>query len=62
MPLAPAVRPAQSGLSSPDVVALLASHRAGGGTDAAAMKMPASEVVLREQEVVGDGERDATVM
>jgi hypothetical protein len=58
-PLAPAAATVVGLLSSLDVVAFLASHRAGGGTDAAAMKTPAGDVVPREQAVVQEVEPDA---
>uniref|UniRef100_A0ACD5ZST0 Uncharacterized protein n=1 Tax=Avena sativa TaxID=4498 RepID=A0ACD5ZST0_AVESA len=61
-PLAPAAATVVGLLSSLDVVAFLASHRAGGGTDAAAMKTPAGDVVPREHAVVGEVEPDARLI
>ncbi|KAM0925163.1 hypothetical protein ACQ4PT_004391 [Festuca glaucescens] len=61
-PLAPAAATVVGLLSSLDVVAFLASHRAGGGTDASAMKTPAGDVVPREQAVVREVEPDARLI
>uniref|UniRef100_A0ACD5Y2C8 Uncharacterized protein n=1 Tax=Avena sativa TaxID=4498 RepID=A0ACD5Y2C8_AVESA len=61
-PLAPAAATVVGLLSSLDVVAFLVSHRAVGGTDAAAMNTPAGDVVPREHAVVGEVEPDARLI
>ncbi|KAI4974806.1 hypothetical protein ZWY2020_048413 [Hordeum vulgare] len=61
-PLAPHAATVVGLLSSPDVVAFIASHARGGGTAAEAMRTPAGDVVPREPALVREVEPDARLI